>query len=986
MSSQILDLNARASPAGDARRPRPSDVGNLRGLPTPRRGGLKKLVHLRISTINIGTMTGRSRELAETLKTRRIDIACIQETKWKGAKAREIGEGYKLYYNGDNSTRNGVGIVISEKYRDNVVDVHRISDRLMTIKIESGATTLRIVTCYAPQTGCPDDEKDEFWEGLDAHLRTVGPEEHLILGGDLNGHVGLVRDGYNQYHGGNGFGTRNDNGNRILDSAEAHELVVANTFFKKRPTHLITYTSGGHMTQIDYLLVRRRDLKLVTNVKVIPSESIAPQHRLLVMDLQLDILGRKRPRVTGVERTKWWRLPTCKAQLKAALGPIDVDTDQPASAMWDKLVGQVHAAATTILGKTKPGKRAIDKQVWWWNEEVQTAVKEKKKALKAWFQYRNDEDLRRYKALKSSAKRAVAAAKAAYYDHVYDELDTPEGENKIYRLANARHQATQDIGQIKHVKDEDHRLLRDPPAILRRWSDYFSKISNEEFDHPPIQSADPVPGPAPPITIGEVEDAMKKMKNGKATGPDDIPAEVWKILGRQGATILAALFNRIIEEGAAPSAWTTSTTVPIWKGKGDVTECSNYRPIRLLCHAMKIFERIIDARLRKIISITPNQCGFVKGSGTTDAIHAARLLLEKHREKTKPVHMAFLDLEKAFDRVPHELIWHALRSHDVPEAYVQWIQLLYHNVTSVVRCAVGTSPSFAINVGVHQGSALSPLLFVLCMDTVTSDLQSPHPWSLLYADDVFLANRQHQELQEQTRQWNERLSKFGLRLNIKKTEYMECGPQTDGTISIGGEELKKVEQFKYLGSLICSNGDSFPDARARVNAAWMKWRQVTGVLCDRRMPLRLKSKVYKTVVRPVALYGSECWPATAKHEQALHVMEMRMLRWSLGLTRFDHAMNNDVRRRLGVAPITAKMREGRLRWYGHVVRSDEHSVARTAMRLDPDGRRPRGRPKKRWMDRIKEDMQHANVAPEDALDRAKWRQMCRQADPAIARE
>ena len=85
-------------------------------------------------------------------------------------------------------------------------------------------------------------------------------------------------------------------------------------------------------------------------------------------------------------------------------------------------------------------------------------------------------------------------------------------------------------------------------------------------------------------------------------------------------------------------------------------ECSNYRPIRLLCHAMKIFEWVLDTRLRKMVSITLNQCGFVKGCGTTDAIHAARLLLEKHREKNKSIHMVFLDLEKAFNWVPHELI------------------------------------------------------------------------------------------------------------------------------------------------------------------------------------------------------------------------------------------------------------------------------------------------------------------------------------------
>ncbi|XP_063165402.1 uncharacterized protein LOC134501489 [Candoia aspera] len=220
-----------------------------------------------------------------------------------------------------------------------------------------------------------------------------------------------------------------------------------------------------------------------------------------------------------------------------------------------------------------------------------------------------------------------------------------------------------------------------------------------------------------------------------------------------------------------------------------------------------------------------------------DAIHAARLLLEKHREKTKPVPMAFLDLEKAFDCISHKHIWHALRSHNVPEAYVRWIQLLYRSITSMVQCVVGTSPPFTINVRVHQGLALLPLLFILCMDTVTLNLQSPHPWSLLYADDVFLADEQREVLQEQMWQWNEWLSKFGLQLNIKKMEYMECDPQTDGTISIGGEDLKKVEQFKYLGSLICSNGDSFPDARARVNATWMKWQ-----LMDTNLTPELKIK------------------------------------------------------------------------------------------------------------------------------------------------
>ncbi|KAL3967110.1 myosin III [Sarotherodon galilaeus] len=218
------------------------------------------------------------------------------------------------------------------------------------------------------------------------------------------------------------------------------------------------------------------------------------------------------------------------------------------------------------------------------------------------------------------------------------------------------------------------------------------------------------------------------------------------------------------------------------------------------------------------------------------------------------------------------------------------------------------------------------------MNTATADLQSPHPWSLLYADDVCLSETENcLALQTQTQAWKDQLSENGMRLNIKKTEYLECGPQTNSTITIDSEPLTKVAQFKYLGSLVTSDCETLPDARLRVNTAWMKWHQVSGI------------------VRPVALYGSECWPATTKHEQSLHTREMKMLRWK--------------------------------QWgYGHVVRSDKNSIAKTAQQSDLDGNRPQGRPKKRWMDRIKDDMKAVNVTPEDALDRKKWRKACKIAD------
>ncbi|KAK6756187.1 hypothetical protein RB195_014530 [Necator americanus] len=189
-------------------------------------------------------------------------------------------------------------------------------------------------------------------------------------------------------------------------------------------------------------------------------------------------------------------------------------------------------------------------------------------------------------------------------------------------------------------------------------------------------------------------------------------------------------------------------------------------------------------------------------------------------EKNRSVHLAFLDLEKAFDRVPHELLWMSMRSHRVPEEYVRWTKLLYAKPTSVVRCAAGTSRPFPGQAGGHQGSSLSPLLFILCMDTITKEIQKQHPWTLLFADDL-LASESRDDLQKQVQSWKDRLQQYGLRLNTSKTEYSaECGPRIeDGSIRVDGKELNKVNCFKYLGSKLTSTGDIDQEGRACVNAA-----------------------------------------------------------------------------------------------------------------------------------------------------------------------
>ena len=129
----------------------------------------------------------------------------------------------------------------------------------------------------------------------------------------------------------------------------------------------------------------------------------------------------------------------------------------------------------------------------------------------------------------------------------------------------------------------------------------------------------------------EVKNALRRMKKGKAVGPDELPVKVWKCMEAMGIKFLTRLFNRLLVGEWMPEEW-RSVLIPIYKNKVDAQFCGNYRGIKLMSHTMKIWERIIEARLRDRVEISKQQYRFMPGKGTTDAMFALRMLMEKHRE------------------------------------------------------------------------------------------------------------------------------------------------------------------------------------------------------------------------------------------------------------------------------------------------------------------------------------------------------------------
>ncbi|KAK3560770.1 hypothetical protein QTP86_019208, partial [Hemibagrus guttatus] len=190
--------------------------------------------------------------------------------------------------------------------------------------------------------------------------------------------------------------------------------------------------------------------------------------------------------------------------------------------------------------------------------------------------------------------------------------------------------------------------------------------------------------------------------------------------------------------------------------------------------------------------------------------------MEKHRDGQRELHCVFVDLEKAYDRVPREELWYCMRKSGVAEKYVRVVQDMYERSRTVVRCAVGQT-EFKVEVRLHQGSALSPFLFAIVMDQLSEEVRQESPWTMMFADDIVICSESRKQVEENLERWRFALERRGMKVSRSKTEYM-CVNEREGsgTVRLQGEEVKKVQEFKYLVSAVQSNGECGKELRVRI--------------------------------------------------------------------------------------------------------------------------------------------------------------------------
>lgn len=517
---------------------------------------------------------------------------------------------------------------------------------------------------------------------------------------------------------------------------------------------------------------------------------------------------------------------------------------------------------------------------------------------------------------------------------------------------------------------------------------FFNKTINEE--------SEVVAGEDTEITVTqeEIEETIKSLKTGKASGSDEIAAEFIKWGGNELQKWLILLFRKSWATNTIPKDWEKNVIVPLYK-KGKKTKCENYRAICLASTLYKMYTKIVEKKLRKEVEgkLEEEQAAYNRGKQTQDHISIVRKVIERANEQGKELYLVFVDLKAAFDTVSREKLWSCLEELEVSPKLRKVIKSVYRRVTGEVRIKSVKSSEFEMQRGIKQGDSLSPFLFNIYMDRILKLCKRNMPkvtvgyrnmcpiqlQSLLYADDIILLADSRESTQKILDKWNEIIQQMDMKVNTEKTKIMKTsGLKEQQDIKCGEDKLEYVSTFEYLGTIISEDGKMDTEILSRSKKATQIYYQLNKTIFGKtEISTKTKNQIYNAVAVPTMIYGSETWPLTIKQGSKMTATEMKYLRKIAGKTKRDRCKNNDIRESLKQKALVTIIEEKQLKWYGHVQRMNAGSLTRKVAEARRFGKRKIGRPMKSMEQRMEEIAQGRGKTTAELKgmvgDRNKWK-------------
>ena len=915
------------------------------------------------------------------------DVVGVSETKLKEVFLLTVTGNHTLYNSGiENAAPKrmyGVGFLVHSNHNSCVIEFIAKSERLALLKLRSKYNNVTLIQCYAPTETHPDEEVEEFYANLQELIDYTSKRDTLFIMGDFNAKVGnlhlqepSVVGPYNNIE--RGF---NDRGKLLVSFCKQNGLVITNTRFKHRSKFTWVQPGDRIRNTVDYIMVRNSAMHHVQDARTLSTPDIS-DHRLLRCRVMVSFLKRQTNKFQNVPRYDIDKLKsedTRNSFQKHITEVLELSNQKSnnrcAQEIMDVVENAIVTASDCALGKKE--QRAHHN---WITKETHRCIAEKHQIRKQ-YGFRSTE----YKVAKRRVKKMCSFDRDNHIDQIHQEIGRLPLTIQYYKAIKSLKMSTTRIVKGWSVKGQNNEILTSHNDILKRWEEFYTELYSsdrttfEYFDEDPND-------PIPTVLLSEVNHCLSLLKSNKAPGPDGITSEMLSAGGEQLRVWLKDLINVIIETRDIPHQLVISEIITLFK-KGDLLECGNYRPISLLCHIYKLLMMVIYLRIKDPLTkaLQPSQAAYQQGRGTIEQIQTMQQIIEKCNEFNRSCVICFVDFTKAFDSVDQQKLWNALRKYTaINPAYINLIARLYEHSKTRIRTDVGTTSLISLLRGVKQGDLASAILFCIALMVVLLNTFEGQQCGISiggiehtdesYADDIGLITQNSMQMNTILERLRVFAAEFGLDINIPKTKVMFIGEHDPNSMvcKIGDKVLDVVTFFEYLGRVLSNDGDDTKAVESRIGKGWEAFKKVQSVISSRNISMQTKKKTFETYVLPCVMYASETIKWKPDLIRKMQVFQNHIMRWMTGKRQIERTPLTKLFEMTKLEPIEKLIKTKKLKWYGHLKRSN--LPIRDTVDGLIEGKRRRGRPRRRWRQDIHEWTQMSWTDINKAVkDRLKWR-------------
>ena len=864
-----------------------------------KRGKGNKETNIKILYVNVNGVKSKVESLQSAAQTHNSHIVAITETKGLPPKL----EGYTQWETKQTHRRGGgVAITVREELANNfqiLEDMEDENQEILWAQITQKNKKIYIGVYYGKQENVKREIIEREFSQLKTQINRLKNHGPMIIVGDFNAKLEIHKGEINQ--------DVSRNGMYLTDLLETCDATAISTESQTGTWTRVNRKNTREKSVIDYIIIRQCDTQCVTE-NVVDEAGALRIKGVHETDHNTMTLSFRMPKEKQTKIIKRWKLSNREGWKEFNKQMRSIDESRLHDYEYFENVIKQTLENTIGSVKINVGNRKGAKEP----ENIKT-LRQHKREMRKKLEKEIKEQSNSKQATLAEYIEAQKELRAKLEEH--NKQQTRELIEKIKREGgvksktfwNTKKRLTGKGRKEYTTISEEGNEITDPEAAKEHIANFFENLYQAREGKPEhaewteeieqsiqrISNLEAVKKDPDPITKEEVKKVISRLKSGKATGPDDIPNEVFKeaddhLIGRT-----TEVMNNIAQRKEIPPQWQEGSLIRLYKGKGKKGKCSNERGITLSSNVGKVFERIMNERMKPQINITENQAGGQKGKSTTDHIMLLQELIKEGKRQKKPVYIVFLDVTKAYDKAWLSAILYVMHKQGLEAPEWEIIKRLNENLTAKIQTKYGDTREIKIKDSIRQGGVLSVSQYALLMDEINKEITEEDLGiylpsieetigCLLWMDDVILATLEPEKMQRMMDITDAVSGKYHIEFGAPKSNAMKIGGGKDRPIfKLGDMILEYCKKYKYLG-LVQNDKNNMKDhiasMKGKVEGAYQTIMAIAGNRQFKGIEMKAIWELIESTVIAIITYGCETWNANKGETQEINRMMDNIIR------------------------------------------------------------------------------------------------------------